>query len=213
MKRTLSLMVILFLAAGAFAQVKKKEEPKKTSGTKTSIPDGYGGVKWGTLLSKAREGIAGKLVFTDEKTLIISRDGDLEYHYGFFYVDPAVSPVDKVEEKKDKSGKGQAQTQGQDEGTLFFVSLKFPYLSMAEVRKKIEDKIGPATNDFLTKGQGAVAWDSDKTFVVMWVDRYRANSYCRRITYLSKDIAKELNNYQTRVFNKNELDLIMKLNP
>lgn len=209
MKRMLSLTVILFLAAGAFAQVKKKDEPKKTSGTKANIPEGYGSLKWGTLLSKSRDGIAGKLVFTDEKSLIISRDGDLEYHYGFFYVDPAVSPVAKSEEKKDAKGTAQ----GQDEGTLFFVSIKFPYLSMDEVRKKIEDKIGPATNDFLTKGQGAIAWDSDKTLVVMWVDRYRANSYCRRITYLSKEIAKELNNYQTRVFNKNELELINKLNP
>ena len=192
------------------AQVKKSEAPKKTETAKSSIPAGYGSVTWGTLLSKARKDITGKLAFTDERTQIISRDGHLEYHYGFFYVDPAVVSAETADTAKDKKDKNEGIA---DEGTLFFVSLKFPYLSMKEVRKKLEDRFGPSTNENIVKNQGAIAWDSEKTLVVMWIDRYRNNPYCRRITYLSKDTVKQLNEYTGRMFSKVELDLIKKLNP
>jgi len=61
--------------------------------------------------------------------------------------------------------------------------------------------------------QGAVAWDSEKTIIVMWVDKYEDKSFCRRITYVSKNIAKEQNNYHIKIFNKTEMEIIKKINP
>ncbi len=209
MKRTLFIALILFLAGSLYSQEKKGGTEKKSTGSKSAIPEGYGNLKWGVTLGKAKEGIAGKLAFTDEKTEIISRDGNLEYQYGFFYIDPAVTAMEKGDSGQERKGGADEK----DEGVLYFVSLKFPYLLLKEVRDKIEEKYGPSTNEYMSKGRGAIAWDSEKSLVVMWVDKYGNNSYCRRITYLSKDIAKDLNKYQTRVFNKNELELIRKLNP
>ena len=58
------------------------------------LPVGYGDLTWGMYLSDARAKVAGVLVYTDEKKIIVSKDGDLEYRYGFFYIDPAVAEDD-----------------------------------------------------------------------------------------------------------------------
>ena len=198
MKRLILILLCIFIVSEVYSQENKK--------LNTNIPDGYGSLTWGTNLSKARENIAGKLVFTDEKSTIISKDGHLRYQYGFFYIDPAIKAFDKGESP-------DAKDQPDDEGKLFYVSLKFPYLSLKEVKEKITEKYGESTNDNIIKNRGAIAWDSAKTIIIMWVDRYEKKPYCRRITYLSKEIAKELNEYNTKVFNKVELELIRKLNP
>ncbi len=165
---------------------------------KANLPSGYQNITWGTALSNTRDTIKGKLVYTDEKSVIISSDGELEYHYGFFYRDP-----EEMEEDGDKKG--------QDEGKLFYVALKFPYLSMEEVKKKIVDKYGPSTNENLSDNQGAIAWNGEKTVIIMWVDEYEDKPYCRRITYLSKDIAKEVKDYRNTMFNETEIEIIKKL--
>lgn len=215
MKKIICLIIILLINI-SYAQKKTDKENKQDNPDKkenkitANLPEGYSSIKWGTLLSKAREGISGKLVFTDEKTIIISKDGELEYHYGFFYVDPAVVGTD--EKNKDKEAAPTGVEQKDDEGKLFYVALKFPYLAMQDVRKKIEEKYGPSTNENLHNNQGAVGWNGDKTIVIMWVDRYENKPYCRRIIYVSKDIAKELDDYVYKMFNKVEIDLIKKLN-
>ena len=98
-----------------------------------------------------------------------------------------------------------------DEGKLFYVALKFPYLSMDEVKKNIENKYGPSTNENLHNMQGAVAWNGENTIVIMWVDRYERKPFCRRITYVDKKITKELSDYQFRVFNRVELAILKQL--
>jgi hypothetical protein len=215
MKR-LFVASILFLFAVANGQVKEERKETKDSKYIASIASGYENVTWGVRLSEARDKIKGKLVFTDEKSIIISKDGELEYHYGFFYVDPALesAETDKgavktetattIEEKKKEPEKV-------DEGTLFYVALKFPYLSMDEVKKRIEDKYGPSTNENLHRMQGAIAWNGQNTIIIMWVDRYENKPYCRRITYVDKRITKELSDYQFKVFNKVEISILRKL--
>jgi hypothetical protein len=61
--------------------------------------------------------------------------------------------------------------------------------------------------------QGALAWNGEKTIIIMWVDRYEDKPYCGRITYVSKEISKELNEYNLRVFNRVEREIIRKLTP
>lgn len=187
----------------AFAVAVGQEE--KSTGTARGIPAGYGDAKWGTRLSAARGSVKGKLVHTDDRSVIITRDGDLEYHYGFFYIDPALAG-ETAEGEPERKPEGEA-----DEGTLFFVALTFPYLSLDEVKKRIEEKFGPSTNENIHNNQGAIAWNGDQTLVILWVDRYEDRPYTRRITYLDKRITKELRDYRFRVFNRVELGVLKKL--
>ncbi len=194
--KTSGLLVMVFVIAIPLSGQNNGDE---TAG-KANLPSGYQSITWGTPLSKARDSIKGKLVYTDEKRIIVSSDGELEYHYGFFYRDP--------EYREEEN-----EAEGIDEGKLFYVALKFPYLSMEEVKKKIEEKYGPSTNENITDNQGAVAWNGDKTIIIMWVDEYEDMSYCRRITYLSKDIAREVNDYKNTMFNDTEIEIIQKMTP
>jgi hypothetical protein len=226
MKRLLIIM-ILFIITVASGQEKKdpaldKKEEKKAREEKiiTSIPNGYENITWGMILAEAKDKIKGKLVFTDDKKIIISNDGDLEYDYGFFYIDPAIEAAFKAKKEADKdkkeTGKSEADTTAPqpvkaDEGKLFYVSLKFPYLAMEDVRKKIEARYGASTNENLNNMQGALAWNGTTTIIIMWVDRYENRPYCRRITYVDKRITKELSDYQYSVFNRAELALLRQL--
>lgn len=198
MKR-LFIIPMLFSFAVAVGQEGRK------AGAATGIPAGYGDAQWGARLSAARDNVKGKLVHTDDKSVIITRDGDLEYHYGFFYIDPALAGETPGTEPDEKPG-GEV-----DEGTLFYVALKFPYLSLDEVKKRIEEKFGPSTNENIHNNQGAIAWNGDQTVVILWVDRYEGMPYCRRITYLDKRITKELRDYRFKVFNRVELGILRNL--
>jgi hypothetical protein len=197
------LFVYVLFAAYLLAQQNNNQQ--NSSRQKSAIPEGYGNLTWGTMLSQAKEKIEGKLAYTDDRRVIISKDGELEYYYGFFYMDPAKY------EKDTQTNTGNAQTN--DEGKLFYVALKFPYLSIDTVKQKIIDKYGEPVFEELIKGRGPVAWNSEKTIVIMWVDLYEAKPYCRRITYVSKETTKELNAYVQAMFNAIEIDVIKRLNP
>lgn len=195
---------------------------KKSETDIQKLPVGYGDLTWEMFLSDARPKIAGVLVYTDEKKIIVSKDGDLEYRYGFFYVDPTVVedevPVTGTVEKTTgtetvTTDTTAAGTEKKDEGKLFYVSLNFPYLDKDSVYNKIKKKYGPHTGENIKDNQGAIAWISEDTIVIMWVDNYKKKPYCRRIVYISKKVSKELNDYTYKIFNKKEMDLIKKLNP
>lgn len=197
--------------------------------TQTAIPDGYEGLAWGTQLGAAKSGIKGKIVYTDEKKVIITRDGALEYNYGFFYTDPAflssaapegetpaattTQPGATQPAATEPAATRPVQPTGADEGKLFYVALHFPYLSFEDVMKKYKEKYGEPTAENLTNNQGACAWDSKNTIIIMWIDRYEKRPYCRRVTYVSKEIAKELPAYHEKIFNSVEMDVIRKLTP
>ncbi|HOO71252.1 MAG TPA: hypothetical protein PK926_05775 [Spirochaetota bacterium] len=198
MKKSLVILIIL-ISINLSAQEKKETK---------SIPEGYGSVTWGALLSAVRDNIRGKLVFTDEKSVIVSKENELKYTYGFFYVDPEKSAAAKPAEEKDA-----AEKQKTDEGKLFFVILSFPYLSLSDVQKKYEEKYGTPSIENIEKNQGAIAWNDAKSIIVIWVDDYEGKPYCRRVSYVSKDIAKEVNDYTFTMFNKTEIELIKALMP
>ncbi len=186
-------LIFLIYSIGLYAQGKGA----KNSKTSKNIPEGFGNVNWGTLVSAAKGQVLGKIIFSDDKKVMRSRDGDIEYLYGFFYIDPALM-------------KG---TQGSTEGKLFYVSINFPYLLMDDVRKKIEAKYGTASGETIKNNQGALLWDSGKTTIILWVDEYEDKPYCRKITYVGREIAKEINEYQKKVFNQRELKILEKLSP
>ncbi|MFA5518417.1 MAG: hypothetical protein WDA74_04100 [Spirochaetota bacterium] len=210
--------VLLFsvLYSQEAAEAENTEQTKQTE--ESAIPTGYGEAVWGTFLTDVREKISGRLVFTDDKTIIKSRDGDLEYDYGFFYKDPLligekIDVSDQADNALDNTNDTVAADEIKDEGTLFYVSLKFPYLNQELVYNKIKEKYGIHSSEDIKDNQGAIAWDSDKTVIVMWIDQYEGKPYCRRIVYVSKEIAAQLNEYHYAIFNKREIELIKQLNP
>lgn len=216
-----------------------KEEKKDTI---EKIPDGYGNVTWGMYLSDARGKIAGILTYTDEKTVIVAKDKELQFQYGFFYKEPSAEKkgMKNTEPPKDEGSKNPAKDETaktdtdtaakkdetstdadkrnvtdteKDEGRLFYVSMSFPYLDKNSVYDRIQKKYGKHTGENMKDNQGAIAWDSENTIIIMWVDRYEKKPFCRRIIYISKKISKELNEYNNTIFNKTEIDLIKTMNP
>lgn len=85
----LTVLLSSALYSQGIAETANKEQTKKSEGS--VIPLGYGEAVWGSFLTDVKEKISGRLVFTDDKTIIISKDGDLEYRYGFFYRDPLIT--------------------------------------------------------------------------------------------------------------------------
>ena len=190
MKKLLIILTLIFFIIPLYGQTNKQKDNKKKADEKTAgkIPDGYGNLKWGISLNDAKKGLIGKIQFTDEKKIIVTKDDNLEYYYGFFY-----------DEKKNPQEK------------LFYVALKFPYLSLEEVKNTIKEKYGNETRENLIDHQGAIIWDSEKTIIIMWIDRYEKKPYSRRITYIAKEIAMELNEQQKNIFNKVENKIIEQL--
>ena len=198
MKKITAITFCLFFLIFSVAVLSQKKGSKTKRAAK-NIPAGFGSLNWGTLISKAKGNVLGKIVFSDNKKIIKSRDGDIDYLYGFFYVDPAVVK--------------KASPSATLEGKLFYVSIGFPYLSMDDVKKKIEGKYGSPNGENVKNNQGAMLWDSEKTTIVMWIDEYEKKPFCRKITYVGKEIAKEINEYQKKVFNRKELEILEKLSP
>lgn len=230
MRRIYVLLIMLFFISAVFAQNTSTEKTDPKSGTTTEnkdtaksetkdekvekIPDGYGNITWGMYLSDARDKITGILTYTDEKKVIISKDKELEYFYGFFYKEPSTEAEPVKKEETPAAGDNKTEpAQEKDEGKLFYVSMSFPYLDKDVVYEKIKAKYGIHTGENIKDNQGAVAWDSENTIIIMWVDRYEKKPFCRKIIYISKKYSKELNDYRNTIFNKTEIELIKKMNP
>ena len=143
------------------------KEPAKT--TARSI-EGFNKTKWGDSLNSVKENLLGKITYTDEKKIITSRDGDIEYLYGFFR-----------RESPQASETGETAA-AEAEPRLYYVAVRFPYLAMDEVNRRIQDQYGPFTGETLKNNQGARIWESDKTSVVKWVDEYEKRPFSRKST-------------------------------
>ena len=210
------IIVIAITAKSVFSQgtapvkeskIESKTEPKKD--IKVNIPAGFGDMQWGGKLNDAKSKVLGRIVYTDEKRKIISKDSDIEYLYGFFYIDPAVAGTVEPDAGGVTADKNASEDGG--ESSLFYVSVRFPYLTRSDVQKKIADKYGAPTGEDIIKNQGAVIWDSEKTIIIMWVDNYENASFCRKINYIGKVIAGKINDYQKKVFNQAEIEILKKL--
>jgi len=213
MRRLFICFFILSLVSAAFTQVNQKQanaDANQSGSNIEKIPDGYGDLTWEMYLSDARDKISGVLTYSDEKTVIISKDKELEYHYGFFYKEPA---ADQIKTDTNPNNNETENIQEKDEGKLFYVSMNFPYLGKDQVYDKIQKKYGKHTSENVKDNKGAIAWNSDNTIIIMWVDQYERKPYCRRIIYVSKKVSLELNDYTYTIFNKTEIDLIKNMKP
>lgn len=203
-------ILISILSAAIICSSLYSQEPAGNDRTE-AVPAGYGEAQWGAYLTDTKTKVSGRIIFTDEKSIIISREGDLEYHYGFFYRDPLITG-EKI--STDAAAGTETDTpEVKDEGTLFYVSLQFPYLDKDLVYNKIKEKYGNHSSEDIRNNQGAMAWNSEKTVILMWIDQYEGKPYCRRIVYVNKEIALQLKDYHHSIFHKREIDLIRQLTP
>lgn len=176
-----------------------------------SVGEGFGSVTWGSAYQTVRENIAGTLKYADENRIIISQDGELSYSYGFFYRDPAMTGESEPSPSVQPGAGNNAQPSEGAEGKLFFVKVEFPYLAYEDVKAKYVEKFGQPQADNVVKNRGVVIWENEKTMVAVWVDEYEKKPYSRKITYMSKEIVKELADYKKLVFTKKEIDALSQL--
>lgn len=195
-------------AAGASAASQTGQPPAAGSG---SVGEGFGSVTWGSAYQTVRENISGALKYTDENKLIISQDGELTYSYGFFYKDPEVTGNPEPAPSVQPGAGDNAQPSEAAEGKLFFVKVEFPYLAYEDVRAKYIERFGDPQGSTVEKNRGVLLWENEKTMVVVWVDEYEKKPYCRKITYMSKEIVKELADYKKLIFTKREIDALSQL--
>ena len=207
------IFFILSLAVTAFTQTNQQQPNQNANQSGSSaekIPDGYGDLTWEMYISDARDKIRGVLTYSDEKTVIISKDNELEYRYGFFYKEPT---TDQVQTDANTTNNQTEKAQEKDEGKLFYVAMNFPYLGKDQVYDKIQNKYGKHKSENIKDNKGAIAWSSENTIIIMWVDQYERKPFCRRVIYISKKMASELNAYVHGILNKTEIDLIKRMNP
>lgn len=201
-KFILGVVVTAFCATTLFAQATKS----------AALQDAFGGIKWGSPYSEVLKKIAGKLIYKDEKRSIVSRDEDLTYRYGFLYKDPETA-VDAAKKQPASPAGTAPAAAAQNEPRFMYATMEFPYLTMQDVKKKIEEKYGAPTGENIKNNQGAYVWESEKTTLIMWVEQYKKAPYCRKISYISKDISIESNKYNQDMFNRTEIEVLKKLYP
>jgi glucose/arabinose dehydrogenase len=219
------IIFILSLASAAFTQTNQRQSNQQqpaqqqanqndnqSGSSAEKIPDGYGDLTWEMYISDARDKISGVLTYSDEKTVIRSKDNEMEYYYGFFYKEPTEEKI-QADANAGNTPAENTNTQEKDEGKLFYVSMNFPYLGKDQVYDKIQNKYGKHKSENIKDNKGAIAWSSDNTIIIMWVDQYERKPFCRRIIYISKKMSSELNAYVHGILNKTEIDLIKRMNP
>jgi len=193
MKKIIWIICIASFALYTTFTPAQQKAPQNTKPQSKSIADGYGNVKWGSTYNDVKPNVLGRIAFTDEKRIIVSKDGELEYRYGFFY--PEINQETNQQPK------------------LFYVVIQFPYISLDDMKKKMEEKYGPPTGESIKNNQGAYIWESESTSIIVWVDSYEKKPFCRKITYLSKVMAKDINAYHNLVFSKKEQEILKQLQP
>ncbi|MFW5860938.1 MAG: hypothetical protein ACOCWZ_01705 [Spirochaetota bacterium] len=209
MKKTCVLVVITCFMVTFMVTTKAQNNSNETTDTKAgnvSLPNGYGDLSWGSYFSDARDKIKGTIMHHDENNRIVTREGEIKYIYGYFYPDPEV--VSGKTESDDTE-----KTEKETPARLYYVMIRFPYVFMEDVKKKMVDKYGQPQGESMRDNQGAYIWESDQTTVIMWVDSYNDRPYCRKITYMSKVIARDINEYRKVLFTSKEREILRKLSP
>ena len=210
------LLIIIILLTAISTNIRPQENKAKVDNKKSILQaEGFGELKWGAKISTAKDKVIGKIVYFDESKSIITKDGDIEYKYGFFFIDPAITQTEEAMSNKAESNeeKKKLEEMSSDisEARLYYVSTQFPYLLMQDVKRKIEKKYGPPTGEDIKDNRGAIIWESEITTIIMWIDKYENNPYCKKINYISKEIAVEINKYQKLIFNKKEIEILKNL--
>jgi hypothetical protein len=175
---------------------------------KGAIFDGFTGIAWGTTFNKVKDAVKGKIVYANEKKVIVTKVGEMTYRYGFFFQD--IEVVGDMQAATPEAPETETAAEEQPEARLFYAVIEFPYLAMKNLKDKYVAKYGEPSAENIKKHRGVIIWESEKTLIIVWIDNYEDRSYSRKINYISKDISKELNSYYYKLFNKKELEILNK---
>jgi len=204
MKKYLTIIMIIAAATTLFSQGTPQGTQQGREAAK--LPEGYGNARWGAAMDAVKTNIIGKITYTDDEKVIITKDEHIEYTYGFFYMDPQkIAGPETVN--------NNPNNQETPSGILYYVSVKFPYLPIEQVRNKLETQYGVVTIDNVSKGRGIIGWSNDKTIAIIYVNEYEGKQYAARVIYVSTETIKQVNDYETSVFNRTEIETIRGLTP
>lgn len=199
MKKKITLLTIL-LVIMSLANVFSQEDDKKSS-----IENGYAGIAWGSDFETVKKNAKGKLQYLDENRIIITKDGEITYSYGFLYIDPEKTGV----EAQPVEGENNAEKQAR----FFYTVVEFPYAKLEKIKELFVKKYGQPSKENIKRNRGAYIWESDQTIVIVWIDEYEKEPFVKRITYISKTIAGDLENYYYQIFNQEQIKVLKTLQP
>lgn len=210
-------------------------EAGTTTESKSALEAGVGQVKWGSNFETVKGAIKGTLKHYTLNKVIVSKDGEITYTYGFFYMDPEVleelanaqngttateaesaqpAATTAVAANGEAAAVETGSTQSSESGPLFsYVVMDFPYLELEEIKKKYVDKYGEPSKESIVENRGVLIWEDENTMIALWVDEYEGAAYCRKINYLSKTVVEKLDNYYYLIFNKKEIETLQKIEP
>lgn len=169
----------------------------------SKIPSGYSGATWGSSFDEVKKNIKGKLIYLKQNNIIITKDGEITYYYGFLFEDPEKVGVEKTEDGEEKENTAK----------FFFTSVEFPYAKMEAIKKKFIDKFGQPTKESIKRNKGAFVWESESTIVIVWVDSYENEPFVKRVTYISKTVSGDLKKYYYKIFNQDQINVMNTLTP
>ena len=95
---------------------KEAAGPKEPVKTAARSIEGFNKTRWGDSLNSVKNNVLGKITYTDEKKIITSRDGDIEYLYGFFVRESA--PAAGTGETAAAAWLGEAVAERREAATL-----------------------------------------------------------------------------------------------
>ncbi|MDA3898974.1 MAG: hypothetical protein PF637_00490 [Spirochaetes bacterium] len=214
MKKTV-LTAILFCSFGILFAQAAEDPPAEGEAGAAAAP---GGARWGSTFDEVREVARGTLKYYRKNHYIITKDGEITYTYGFFFEDPEMLGVDPEAEPEevpvaDAAEDAAVEEPRSGEAQYLYGITAFPYLAMEDVKKKIIEKYGEPTAESVVRNSGVIIWDLEATQITAWIDAYENKPYCRKIVYVSKEISRQLKDYNYKIFNRKEIDTLNRINP
>ncbi len=137
-----------------------------------------------------------------EKEILVRRKG-IYYRYLFYQKPISEEDVQQQDQQGQNATTDENQEQVQANKTtdiskqarLFFIETSFLFVQSEKLYEKLKMKYGSHTNehgDIKKQKSGAYIWDSEKSYLVQWIEPYQEKSFTRKIYNISKDIRKEI---------------------
>lgn len=224
-------LICLLLAVPVAAQ-NQQDTPNQADEEQSEGSRAPGSVAWGARFETVKDNVKGALEYYKKDRIIVSREGEITYTYGFFYADPEVigepeaaeeAQTEEQQENQDNQDnqgnqtddetENQADQAGPYEPQYSYVVMQFPYLAMDDIRAKYVEKYGEPASELVEDNKGVIVWEFNNTMITMWIDEYERKPYCKKINYLSKSFTEKLKQYKNQVFNKKEIETLNRIEP
>lgn len=207
--------------AGTDTNEEKKQSQRKDI-------DGFQGIKWATKYTDVKEEFRTLSSSPDvkypveivrdipDKEILIKRNG-IFYRY-VFYKKPnnEEGKSDKPDENRNNTENENENQEKNEEDTprFFFMESSFPFVPAENIYKKLSNEYGEKTSSAVNKDEsGAYVWETEKGYIVQWLEPYNKAPYTRSLYYISKDIRKKIEEDLGEYQNYRELKAVKNLLP